>query len=247
VTREIERIEIVEDRTSESRCDEGFLRMRRLVLRNHYAGGATSRTYHYDVVSRKHVDAVAIVIYERGGSERVRVALRESLRPPVWLRDEKGLPHGEREHRLLAEIVAGVLEEEDAHEGGVASRAAAECKEEAGYDVDSGDVLPLGTGSFPTPGVTDEYVLFRAVEAELVRRGEALGDGSVTEEAGQVVLLPLRDAIRRCRTGKIADMKTEIGLLRLCDLVGYVPALDLFLDELPEELRERARSLPPLL
>lgn len=247
MTREIERIEIVEDRTSVSRCDEGFLRMRRLVLRNQYADGTTSRTYDYDIVSRKHVDAVAIVIYERGGADRVRVALRESLRPPVWLRNEKGLPHGEREHRLLAEIVAGVLEEEDDRTGGVASRAAAECSEEAGYDIDPTDVLPLGSGSFPTPGVTDEYVLFRAAKTELVRRGEAPGDGSVTEEAGQVVLLPLREAIQRCRAGEIADMKTEIGLLRLCDLLGYVPQLDCFVDELPAKLRERARDLPPLL
>ena len=247
MSREIQRIEIVEDRTSAGRCDEGFLRMRRLTLRNVYANGSTSRTYDYDIVSRKHVDAVAIVIYERGGADRVRVALRESLRPPVWLRSEKGLPHGEREHRLLAEIVAGVLEEEDAHDGGVEERAAAECKEEAGYTVAPSDVARLGTGSFPSPGVTDEYVLFRAARAELVRRGEACGDGSVTEEAGQVVLLPLREAIRRCRAGEIADMKTEIGLLRLCDLVGYVPALDRFLDELPEDLQARARALPPLL
>ena len=247
MTREIERIEIVEDRTADSRCDEGFLRMRRLVLRNRYADGTMSRTYDYDIVSRRHVDAVAIVIYEQGGADRVRVALRESLRPPVWLRNEKALPHGEREHRLLAEIVAGVLEEEDARGGGVESRAAAECAEEAGYALDPADVAPLGAGAFPTPGVTDEYVLFRAARTELVRRGHAHGDGSVTEEAGQVVLLPLREAIRRCRSGGIADMKTEIGLLRLCDLLGYVPALDRFLDELPEDLQAQARELPPLL
>ena len=247
MTREIARIEIVEDRTPVSGCDEGFLRMRRLVLRNLYDDGSASRAYHYDIVSRKHVDAVAIVIYERGGAERVRVALRESLRPPVWLRNQKGLPHGEREHRLLAEIVAGVLEEGDDHENGVEMRAAAECSEEAGYVVDPAHVAPLGAGSFPTPGVTDEHVLFRAAETELDRRGEACGDGSVTEEDGEVVVLPLREAIRRCRAGGIADMKTEIGLLRLCDLLGYVPALDRFLEELPEDLREHARGLPPLL
>ena len=247
MSREVEHVEIVEDRTADSRCDEGFLRMRRLVLRNRYADGTTSRTYDYDIVSRTHVDAVAIVIYHRGGADRVRVALRENLRPPVWLRGEKGLPHGEREHRLLTEIVAGVLEEEDDREGGVEARAAAECLEEAGYAVDPADVVSLGAGSFPTPGVTDEYVLLRAVEAELERRGEALGDGSVTEEAGRVVLLPLREAIRRCRAGRVADMKTEIGLLRLCDLLGNVPALDRFVDELPEDLRDHARGLEPLL
>ena len=79
VSRQLERVEIVEDRTSASRCDEGFLRVRRLVLRNVYADGSTSRDYDCDIVSRRHVDAVAVVIYERGGSDRVRVALREGL------------------------------------------------------------------------------------------------------------------------------------------------------------------------
>ncbi len=247
MNREIARIEVVEDRTATSRLDEGFLRMRRLVLKNHYDDGTTSRPYDCDIVSRKHVDAVAVVIYERGGTDRVRVALRAGLRPPVWLRNEKGLPHSEREHRLLTEIVAGVLEGVDDHAGGVEKRAAEECLEEAGYEVDPADVAHLGAGAFPTPGVTDEYVLLRAVETDLDRRGEACGDGSVMEEDARVVLLTLRDAIRRCRSGEIADMKTEIGLLRLCDLLEYVPALDRFLDELPEELREHARGLPPLL
>lgn len=247
MTRKIERVEIVEDRTPTSRCDEGFLRMRRLVLRNVYADGSASRTYDCDIVSRKHVDAVAVVIYERGGADRVRVALREGLRPPVWLRNEKGLPHGEREHRMLVEIVAGVLEDEDADEGGVERRAAAECLEEAGYEVDSAAVEPLGGGVFPTPGVTDEFVLLRAVACDLDDRVEADGDGSVMEEDVRLILLPLREAIRRCRAGEIADMKTEIGLLRLCDLLGYVPALDRFVDELPADLRAHARSLPPLL
>ena len=247
MSRQIERVEIVEDRTPTSRCDEGFLRMRRLVLRNVYDDATTSRPYDCDVVSRKHVDAVAVVIYQRGGDDRVRVALREGLRPPVWLRNEKGLPHGEREHRLLTEIVAGVLEAEDDRDGGVEHRAAAECLEEAGYEVDPQDVAPLGAGTFPTPGVTDEHVLLRAAETDLDRRVEAGGDGSVMEEDVRLVLLPLREAIRRCRTGDIADMKTEIGLLRLCDLLGYVPALDRFLDELPEDLQAEARSLPPLL
>ena len=39
--------------------------------------------------------------------------------------------------------------------------------EEAGYAVDAGAVHPLGRAMFPSPGVTDECVHFRAVEAEL--------------------------------------------------------------------------------
>jgi hypothetical protein len=49
----------------------------------------------------------------------------------------------------------------------------------------------------------------------------------------------LRDAIAACRTGEVPDMKTEIALLRLADAVGYVPALDAFVDDLPPDLRAR--------
>jgi len=245
--RSLERIDVVADRTGEARCDEGFLRVRRLVLRNVYADGSVSRDYACDVVSREHVDAVAIVLYDRPGGRGVRVALRTGLRPPVWLRADKDLPHGEGAHRLLTEIVAGVLEDEDARPGGVEARAAVECEEEAGYVVDPDAMRALGAGSFPTPGVTDEHVLFRAVETDLDVRGLPAGDGSVMEEDVQIVVLPLREAIRRCRTGEIADMKTEIGLLRLADALGYVPLLDRFVDDLPEPLREAARGLPPLL
>lgn len=233
-------IEVVEDRTDASRCDDGFVRVRRLLLRNVYDDGSTSRTYAYDVASRRHVDAVAVVLYDRDAQGRVRVALRAGVRPPVWLRRDRVLPHREQEHHLLAEIVAGVLEDEDAAEGGVENRAVAECKEEAGYDVDPADVCPLGGGLFPSPGVTDERVLFRVVETDLDERGEACGDGSVMEEDVEVVILPLREAIRRCRTGEIPDMKTEIALLRLCDAIRYIPALDCFVDDLPDDLRERA-------
>ncbi|MFV1960024.1 MAG: NUDIX hydrolase [Planctomycetota bacterium] len=243
-------IDVVEDRAARSRPDEGFLRLRRLTLVSRYTDGSRSRPYACDIVSRRNVDAVAVVLHDRptDGSSRVRVALRESVRPPVLLRADHPLaPSDGAGLALLAEIVAGVIEEEDVGADGVERRAAAECEEEAGYPVSPVQVLPLGASSFPSPGVTDERVHFRRVEIDLDARGEAAGDGSVMEEAGEVVLLPLREAIRRCRRGEIPDMKTEIGLLRLADALGYVPPLDRFLDELPAPLRAAAAALEPLL
>jgi len=61
------------------------------------------------------------------------------------------------------------------------------------------------------------------------------------EEATHPVVLDLDEAVARCRRGAIPDMKTEIALLRLCDQIGYLPQLGLFVDELPEELRGRYR------
>ena len=60
-TRRIEAIEVVGDRTDDLGPDEGFLRYRRLTVRNRYADGSTSESYPCDVVSRLRVDAVAVV------------------------------------------------------------------------------------------------------------------------------------------------------------------------------------------
>jgi ADP-ribose diphosphatase len=243
---EVVDIEVVEDRTADAKADEGFLRVRRLRVRNRYADGTASAPYACDVVSRRHVDAVAVVLYERAG-RTVRVALREGLRPPVTLRREKDVADAATAPLRLAEIVAGVLEEGEADDAGVARRAVREVAEEAGLAGEAAAVRPLGGPLFPSPGVTDERVLFRALETDLDARGTAPGDGSAMEEGATLLLLPLREAIRRCRCGGAPDMKTEVALLRLCDLLGYLPALDRFLDDLPPEERARAAALPPLL
>ncbi|MHC5010063.1 MAG: NUDIX hydrolase [Planctomycetota bacterium] len=240
-------IEVVEDRTARTRSDEGFLRLRRYTLRNVFADGTVSDGYPCDVVSRRCEDAVAVVLYDRGRQGEPRVALRTCLRPPVLLRREKGLEDDDPERLLLTEVVAGILEHEDAGPDGIEARAATESREEAGYDVDPDAVTNLGAPLFPSPGTSDEKVFFRAVATDLEDRSEPTGDGSVMEAEGSVVVLPLREAIRRCRDGEFADMKSEVALLRLCDRIGYVPALDRFLDELPEGIREEARALPPLL
>ena len=142
------------------------------------------------------------------------------------------------------EIVAGVLEEEDHGWEGVRRRGAIEALEEAGYQVDPGAVAALGGGGFfPSPGATDEKVYLVAVEVDPSARGAALGDGSVQEEGTRMVSRDLREAIAACRAGEIPDAKTEIGILRLADLLGYVPQLDLYVDELPEALRARYTPL----
>ncbi|HRV82831.1 MAG TPA: NUDIX hydrolase, partial [Planctomycetota bacterium] len=73
-------IEIVEDRTAESRCDQGFLTLRRLVVQNRYSDGTHSAPYPWDVLQRRGSDAVVAVLYERGADGRIRVVLREAPR-----------------------------------------------------------------------------------------------------------------------------------------------------------------------
>ena len=241
--RDVLDVEVVEDRTAGSKADEGFLRVRRLVLRNVYADGTRSKPYDCDVVSRTRTDAVAVVLYEVGpgrkkGPRSVRVALKTGLRAPVFLRRRARLVQPDaRPYGVIAEIVAGMLEPEDAGEGGVERRAAREAHEEARVRVRPSEVEPLGAEAFPSPGITDEKVHFRAVRAGLSALEPPGGDGSVMEEGGGVWVLPLEEAIEACRTGAIPDMKTEIALLRLADHLAYVPSLGRFVDELPDELR----------
>lgn len=239
----VREVEVVEDRTASSRCDEGFLRLRRLVLRNTYTDGTRSETYPCDIVSRRSIDAVAVVLWHREPDGRILVHYREGTRPPLWLRRAKQdeLPHKDsRLYDRIGEIVAGVLEQGDDGVAGVRRRGAIEAKEEAGYDVDPAKVHDLGLhGFFPTPGVTDEKVYLVSAEVDPTRRGAAEGDGSVMEQGSRLVTRELRDAIRACRAGEIPDAKTELGLLRLADQLGYLPQLDCFVQDLPPELRAR--------
>lgn len=240
-------VEIVADKTAESRCDEGFLRVRRFVLRNTFTDGTTSAEYPCDVLSRRRVDAVAVVLYHRDPETgRIQVHYREGTRPPIWLRRLKQaeLPVAEPAWDRLGEIVAGVLEDDDHGMAGVRNRAAIEAQEELGYAVDPAAVQPLGGGGmFPSPGVTDEKVFLAAAEVDPTQRGEATGDGSVQEEGTRLVVQDLRAAITACRRGELPDAKTELGILRLADLLGYIPQLDVFVHELPEALQARYDAL----
>jgi ADP-ribose pyrophosphatase len=234
-------IEIVEDRTAGSRCDEGFLRVSRLLIRNVYDDGSRSEPYPCDVVSRPGSDAVVAVLYEITGEPTIRVLLRESPRAPVYLRNRKTFVHPDpRVYLSLVEVVAGLVEETDgAGRQGLRRRAAIEAEEEAGCRVAATAFSVIGDESFASPGTTDEKVYYCAGPVRLDGAGAARGDGSVMEEHGELAVWELDDAITACRNGKIPDMKTEVALLRLADHLGYIPQLRCFVNELPAELRAR--------
>lgn len=243
-------IEVAEDRTERSTCQGGFLKLRRWMLRNVYADGSRSAPYPCDVMSRAQTDAVAVVLYQivraSDGRRTVRVLLKEGLRPAVCLRRDKTIEHREERPALkVLEIAAGVLEAADAGADGIERRAAAEAHEECGIAIDVGAVAALGGPSFPSPGVTDERVHFRAVAVDVAHAGHAHGDGSPMEQGTRAVVLDLDDAIAQCRAGAIPDMKTELALLRLCDAIGYLPQLRCFRDDLPPDLAARWTTQGP--
>jgi ADP-ribose pyrophosphatase len=237
-------IEIVEDRTAESRCDEGFLKLRRLRLRNVYED-RVSEVYPCDVVSRPGSDAVVAVLYERGADGRVFVWLREAPRAPIYLRRWKRFHHPDaREYLTIAEVVAGLVEPDDGEgEAGMRRRAAIEAREEAGFAVEDAEFVVIGGETFASPGTSDEKVYYCAGPVRAPERTAAHGDGTVMEEHGQLVRFELVEALEACRRGAIPDMKTELALMRLCDHLGFLPQLGCFEDDLPEPLRERYRRL----
>jgi ADP-ribose pyrophosphatase len=238
-------IEIVEDLTARSRCDEGFLRLRRLRLRNHYQDGSRSKVYPCDVVSRPGSDAVVAVLYEIDGARRVRVLLRDAPRAPIYLRSQGRFVHPDpRIYLSLLELVAGLVEESDgAGDAGLARRASLEAGEEAGLRVPAGEFRVLGGESFASPGTSDEKLRFCCAPAPLAQASAGAGDGSVMEEGARLISLELGEAIEACRSGAIPDMKTELGLLRLADHLGYLPQLGCFVDELPPALAARHSRL----
>jgi hypothetical protein len=234
---------MLEDRTGEDRSD-GFLELARLTLQNIYEDGSESTPYACDVVSRPGSDAVVAVLYKLDG-RRVSVVVREAPRAPIYLRRSKTFEHPDpREYLSIHEVVAGMVEPGDgAGPAGLCRRAAIEAEEEAGFHMGPEDFRVIGDETFASPGISDEKVYYCAGSVSTSQRSEPRGDGSVMEECAELVEFDLGVAIEACRSGKIPDMKTEIGLLRLADHLGYLPQLDCFVDDLPRQLQSRYRRL----
>jgi len=207
-----------DDRTG----DGGFLAIRRLRLRNIRGDGTTSPPYVCDVVVRPYgQDAVVVAIYARVAGE-IRVLVRQCLRPAIALgRDAAQAPLAEAQSELFqTELVAGIVEVGDRGETGLATRAAHEVHEEAGFVVDPSAIVVLGAGMLPSPGCMVEKFYFTAVEVDPGSQAALVGDGSPMEEGASTQWIALDDAIAACTRGEISDLKTELGLRRLRDQLG---------------------------
>lgn len=197
----------------------GFLKLRRLVLRNRRVDGTHSAAYVCDAVVRPYgQDAVVVVVYARIAGA-LRVLVRNGLRPAIALgRDPDRAPLPESAPELfVTELVAGIVEDHDRGAEGLARRAAEEVREEAGFVVAPDKFVSLGAGSFPSPGCLVEKYYFMAVEVDPQHQQALDGDGSPMEEGASTRWLPLDDAIAACVDGRLYDLKTELGLRRLKD------------------------------
>ena len=150
---ELADIEIIEDRTEQSRCDRGFLTLKRLRLQNVYADGTRSEIYPCDIVKRPYADAMAVCLFHRGADRRIKVILKHGIRPPIFLRKhERFLVPDPRPYDAILEIVAGLIEESDGGDSPLESTAAREAREEVGFDVPPENIRLLGGELFASPG-----------------------------------------------------------------------------------------------
>ncbi|MDQ3031345.1 MAG: NUDIX hydrolase [Myxococcota bacterium] len=206
-------IEIVRDESDTMRSSEGFVRVRRLVVRNRYGDGTTSAEYRYDCAERDAMDAVGILLVDRQG----RVCLRSSIRPPLSLRPGYSLPLASEESGdpTLFEIPAGLVEVDEKGEDGLCGCCARETLEEVGLVVAASAFTRLGPGVYLTPGLIAEKVHVFVAEVDSGAAGAPTMDGSPVEERAQIEWVPLADALEACRDGRIRDVKTEVALRRL--------------------------------
>jgi ADP-ribose pyrophosphatase len=217
--REVTAIEVVEDRTARARCDEGFLRLKRLRARNRRGDGSASAEYPIDVIDRPTLDAVAVCLFART-PRGVEVLTRRGLRPAAYFRRGKVAVLPEREYLLVEELVAGVLEPGEVGIDALRRRGAAEVREEAGIDVAPERLEPLGGPFFPLPGIVSEKIHLLAGEVDRPAREGRYpapheGDGSPLEEGAILEWRELGAALAACEGGEIEDAKTEIALRRL--------------------------------
>jgi ADP-ribose pyrophosphatase len=211
----VQDIEVVEDFSATAKCDEGFLRIRRLRCQNRRADGTASKVYRVDVVDRPRLDAVAVLVYRRGEGG-LEVLTRMNLRPAAYFRRGKDMTVPDAATYLrVEEIVAGLLELEDKGEAGLRHRAAEEVREEAGFDVRPEEIELLGGAFFVAPGILSEKVFPAAVDVTGKPHEVPQGDGSPLEEGSHLRWRPMGELLEACRSGEVPDAKTELAITRL--------------------------------
>ena len=200
-------IEVVEDFSSTARCDEGFLQIRRLRVRNRRVDGSTSPVYRVDVVDRPRLDAVAVLVLRRGVGGAFEVLTRMNLRPAAYFRKGQGAgrPRRARVPVLRRESSPGSSSRRIRATAASSCAAAEEVKEEAGFVVSPNDIQLLGPPFFVAPGILSEKIFLTAVDVTGKNASTPKGDGSPLEESPDprwrtVAELRARSLQAKCRT-----------------------------------------------
>lgn len=209
-------VEVLDDRSASARCDQGFLRLRRLTLRNRYSDGEVSAAYAYDLVERDALDAVAMVLFTDDG----RVCLRSALRPPLAFRSTYAIPIPDPSGPVMWEVPAGLVEPDERGEDGLKRCCVRETLEEVGLSLQPDAFERLGPAACLSPGVLAEKLHYFAACVDPSRARTPTEDGTPVEERAEVRFVPLALALEACRDGRIADLKTETAIRRLEERLG---------------------------
>jgi ADP-ribose pyrophosphatase len=197
-----------------------FLEVQRETFRIRYASGELSEPFVYDTVARSRLDAVIVAAHFRAADGRRHVYLRSALRPPVATRPLEARPVPERaDLGSLWELPAGLVEEDERSPEGLAACAARELREELGFEVAPARLAPLGPSAFPAPGMIGERHFYFHVEVDPAARAVPSEDGSPLERHAAVLSAPLDELIDVARSGGLEDVKTELALRRLHDVL----------------------------
>ena len=211
------RVEILRDLTPSGGEDEGFLRIRRVLLRNRYDDGAESRGYRYDILERSALDAVALLLWADDDDGPV-VCLRSSIRPPLLLRATASIPIPEPNAPVtMWEVPAGLIEPDEVGENGIRACAARETLEETGFSVAADEFRFLGPPATVSPGMVPEKIFFLEARVDLKAQGVPVEDGHPVEERAVISFPTVTAALQEAEEGRIADLKTETGLRRLAE------------------------------
>ena len=213
-------VDVVEDVTERMRPNDGFLRLRRYVLRNRRPDGTWSQNYRYDMVERDATDAVAIVLTKQIDGETA-FCIRSSLRPPLAFRPTYDLPfHETTAHPVQWEVPAGLVETEEKGDAGLRACAARETAEEVGLVVESTQFKALFGAVALSPGVIAEHLHFYVADVTHAKQVAIEGDGSPVEDDAVVRFVTLTEARALIESGAIKDIKTELAYWRLLGLAG---------------------------
>lgn len=212
------RLEITEDYTARSKCDEGYLRLKRRFIKAKYPDGGASEPFKYDAVERWNQDAVSVLLHFVDNGVR-HVILRSAIRPPLALRPQPlvdaGIPYPPGAHEgELWEVPAGLIEKDETGREGLVTCVVRETKEEVGIDLDRALVKELGGAMFPSSGIIGEAVFLFEAEIAKPTKLEPEGDGAL-EKGAKLALVPLDRALEWCDRGLLPDAKTELSLRRL--------------------------------
>lgn len=200
-------LEVVLDRTVQT-DERGFLKVRSVDLVAKREDGTRSRSFPYDVLDRKAIDA-AIMVAHHEIDGVAHVYLRSAVRPPLALRPrDPASPN-------VWEVPAGLIEPDERP----AAAAAREVEEELGFAVKEEEMIPLGQPGYPAPGFIGELHFYFHVRVDPARRTAPGGDGSPLEEGARIESVALDVALEACRRGEVPDLKTELALRRLREVL----------------------------